>query len=302
MQNVRFSRAAGKPSHARCAVLIGLSLVAGGLRPAGAQGINLLLNTGDALTVSGVGTTGLYQGLPVTPPMSGYTIYTDDGKANASHNYAAVEADGTAAFTLAVGGSLNDANGYDGLLGTGSGLLSVTGGAITGNSRSEAGISLSGSSPLTISGGSITEGDYVPGIASTGTGLITLSGGTITSGYSTAGVSANGSAGLMLSGATIAGGDYGVDFENGGPITMSAGSISTLPSTTTNKLVGQYGLYAYKDGLVTLSGGTITGGTPPDYFAGVAVRAADSNVTISGATLTSTGYTGEGLEQAARRL
>lgn len=286
----RFLASAGLP------LVLGLAAIVP--HSAAAQGVNLVLGTGDTVVVSGAGTAGTYHGLPVAPPMSDYTSYSDTGSANSSGHFTAVETDSTATFTLGSGGVVTDTNGDYGLYATGSGLISLTGGSINGTaSESEYGIYSTGSSPIMVSGGSIAEGDdYAYAIYSTGTSPITLSGGAITSSYLSTCVFANGSGGLILSGAAITGSDYGVDFENGGPITMAAGSVSTLPSTQANHEIGQTALYAYNDGLLTLSGGTVTGGTPPDYFAGVAVEADNTNVVVDGATLTSTGYTGVGLE------
>ncbi len=143
----------------------------------------LTLNSGDAVTVSGAGTVGIINGLPISNSTSSYSNGTGAG------NFYAVETNGTATFALGAGGSLSGAdlqtstgnNGY-GLDADGSGLVTISGGTITGGPNS-GGMIAQGTGPVMISGGTIISGkNGNAALIAQQTGVATITGGTFTSG------------------------------------------------------------------------------------------------------------------------
>jgi len=134
------------------ASLLGLATLALlGLAAAPAHAQTLSLNSGDNLTVSGAGTVGTQNGKAVSNTTSSYSTSIDYGYA--------VETNGTAAFSLANGGTLTTA-GYEGrgLYDLGSGAIAITGGTLSSTGQNSKGIIDDGSSAITISGGSISAG------------------------------------------------------------------------------------------------------------------------------------------------
>jgi len=193
------------------ASLVGLATLAAlGLAAVPVHAQSLTLNSGDSLTVSGAGTVGMQNGLPVANTVSSY--YGGAAGPAAATSY-------TSTFTLANGGSLSGAENINGPGGYG---------LLTG-----------GSGAVTITGGSITGGKYGDAIQVGGTGRVNISGGTFrgTGGDSgtfrgtgtSAALVVGGFAPVNISGGTFtADGQYGTALvtNNCGPVTITGGIFS----------------------------------------------------------------------------
>lgn len=277
-----------------------------GIAPAHAQTTSLTLRNGDAVTVTGGGTTGTINSGIINNSTTSY------GDAHSS-GYA-VQANGTASFALGAGGSLASGDNGTTLDSEGSGPISVTGGSVSGGNGST-GIFVNGSSAVSFSGGSITTGN---GIASTrgvpavgsygldaeGTGPVLISGGTITSGDSSGtastisdGVYDGGSGPVTISGGTIMVGssDTGVVASGAGLLTISGGDI-------TGGADSGIGLDVESGGQALITGGMITSGGPvvPGFFgpasgSGDGVLVSGGMVTITGGNITGGNTSGNGL-------
>ncbi len=159
------------------ALLLGL-VVAPLLLPQAARAQSLTLNSGDFITVSGLGTAGKIGTTVYTPPNAMTTI-------TATSTFYAVETSGTAAFTLAAGGALT-ASGQNGTgldIDGGSSPVTISGGAITASGFGGVGLYAAGSGPVDISGGTFTaSGKFGYGLFARGSGPVDITGGTFTGG------------------------------------------------------------------------------------------------------------------------
>ena len=226
-----------------------LGLAAQFLLPQAARAQSLTLNSGDAITVSGLGTAGHIGATVYTRPNAMTTI-------TASGGYA-VETNDTAAFTLAAGGSLTcSVSGGQGLLDDkGSGPLTVTGGAITESGLSGYGLyDAGGSGPITITGGTITasgQGGSGLYINSGDSSPVTISGGILTaSGLDGIGLVGFGSGPVDISGGTFTGG------QGGGAFGLDAGGSGLMDITGGTFSAGQggFGLVSQGSGVIDLFG------------------------------------------------
>lgn len=130
----------------RAAGLSFLSLI-GIVAASSAQAQSLILNSGDNVTVSSTGTSGVIGGMPVSNNTSSYSVVYGSN----------VQTSGTAAFALA-GGSLSVLGGDD-IVAGGSGPVTISSGFI-GTSHGAEGLVASGSGPALVSGG-IFRGDPI---------------------------------------------------------------------------------------------------------------------------------------------
>lgn len=241
MQSVRLltlttRRSASSPNATRrTAIGLGLAALAllGLVAPA-ARAQSLTLNSGDAITVSGLGTAGHIGATVYTLPNAMTTI-------NANTIYA-VETNSASAFTLAAGGTLinSEMSGY-GLYGAGSsGPITITGGAITADGQGGTGLFIDGgSSPVTISGGTITaSGLDGVGLFAVGSGPVDISGGAFTGGPRGGGFGLDaGGSGLMdITGGTFSAGQggFGLASQGNGVIDLFGTGFSyTVNGVTT---------------------------------------------------------------------
>lgn len=115
--------------------------------------LNLVLNSGDNVAVSGTGTFGVIGGVPISNSTSQYDAINAP-LSGPGGSRSAVLTSGTAAFDLATGGY----------------LVSTIGGGIA--------LNVTGSGPVTISGGAVN-GGHGAGLVDTGTGIVTISTGSI---------------------------------------------------------------------------------------------------------------------------
>ena len=227
------------------ASLLGLATLALlGLAAAPAHAQTLTLNSGDNLTVSGAGTVGTLGGKAVSNATSFYSNSIDYGYA--------VETNGTAAFSLANGGTLTTA-GYEGrgLYDLGSGAIAITGGTLSSTGLNSTGIYDDGSSAITISGGIISAGGL--GLYyNQGTGAVTISGGSI-SAVSGTGLYDGSSGPITITGGTFSGGYSGLVAVGDGPISISGGTFN-------GGTMGGRGIYDDGNSVITISGGSINAG------------------------------------------
>ena len=220
------------------------TLAALGLAAAPVQAqATLTLNGNDSLSVSGAGTVGTQNGLPVANATSSYSRL---------NNVYAVQTNDASVFTLASGGSLTSGKLGSGLNANGSGLVTVRGGSISAGLNGF-GLYATGSRPVTMFGGSIsTVGGY--GLLAGGGGPVTFSGGSISAGTSGIGLFSNSSGPVTITGGTLSAGQYGYALaaDGGGPITISGGTLSAGYAGA--------GVFANKSGPVTITGGKISVG------------------------------------------
>ncbi len=120
------------------------------LAASAAQAQSLVLNSGDIMTVSSIGTFGVIGGSPFSSSTSSYYA---PGPGPGSNN-TAVLVGGTAAFNL-------------------------TGGSLYGITEQGTSLAAMGSGPVTISSGTVAGGHGI-GVNATGRGLVTISGGNFT--------------------------------------------------------------------------------------------------------------------------
>ena len=202
----------------------GLALLAALASPAAAQTLNL--QSGDAVTVTGTGTQGIYQGQPINNPTNSYmtTANFDDP----------VTVNSGSMFTLGNGGILT-ASGAGEALSEAAGNALITGGTISGQGSQCSGIHTTGGT-LTISGGNIF-GNFSALLTEVGS-TTQIAGGTFTGGLYGDGLAIIGG-NVHVSGGTFSGGNKALAVADGGVLDLfgtfngySSGSVITSGNGT----------------------------------------------------------------------
>ena len=225
--------------------------------PASAQ--TLTLQSGDAVTISGAGTTGTYQGAPVNDPATAYS------SSAASSQTVLVPAG--SAFTLQSGGSLTAAGGSSAGVFSRGGSITVSGGTTSGTGSGGSGVKVDTHGTATITGGTLSSGSGPALFVVDSTA--TVSGGALSSNI---GLAAWGNSNVAVSAGSITctgGGDaITVGFGGGSStVTISGGTV-----TAQN---GGHLLTVNSGGTVNVSGGTFQ----PNQFS------SQPTLSVSGGTL-----------------
>ena len=145
----------------RRAAGLGLLSLLGAAAASSVQAQSLTLNSGDSATVSSAGTSGILGGKPFSNSTSSYSN---------PFGGAAVQVNGTAAFTLA-GGTIITSHGTTGLSASGTGPVIISGGTFSSDSLS-APLAISSGAVVQITGGAFSDSGPTPdnGVIGLGSG------------------------------------------------------------------------------------------------------------------------------------